>query len=78
MSVVITIRDVPDDVRNALAARAAAKGQSLQQFMRQLAIDTATKPTLEDVVARARSRVRASGATVPVAATLAALRADRR
>jgi plasmid stability protein len=77
MSVVITIRDVPDEVRNTLAARAAARGQSLQQFMRQLAID-ASKPTLEDVVARARTRVHTSGTRIAPEATLRALRADRR
>jgi plasmid stability protein len=78
MSVVITIRDVPEDVRNTLASRAAAKGQSLQQFMRQLAIDTAARPTLADVIERARQRVHTSGSRIDPEATLAALRADRR
>jgi plasmid stability protein len=78
MSVVITIRDVPEDVRNTLASRAAAQGQSLQQFMRQLAIDTAARPTLQDVIERARARVSASGSRIAPEATLAALRTDRR
>ena len=31
--VALQIRDVPDDVRDALAARARAQGQSLQAFL---------------------------------------------
>lgn len=31
--VAIQIRDVPDDVRDALAARASEEGQSLQNFL---------------------------------------------
>jgi plasmid stability protein len=34
--VALQIRDVPDDVRDALAARAAAGGQSLQGFLLDL------------------------------------------
>lgn len=78
MSVNITIRDVPDDVRNELASRAASRGQSLQQFMRQLAIDTASRSSLEDVIRRSRARVRASGSKVTVASVLAAKDAERR
>jgi hypothetical protein len=33
MSVVLTIRDVPDEVKNALARDARARGQSLQAFL---------------------------------------------
>ncbi|HEX5494765.1 MAG TPA: hypothetical protein VFX70_09360 [Mycobacteriales bacterium] len=44
MSVVLTIRDVPDEVRDALAAEAREHGQSLQAFLlgvlrRQAAFD---------------------------------------
>jgi plasmid stability protein len=35
--VALQIRDVPEDLRDALAAQAAAKGQSLQAFMLELA-----------------------------------------
>jgi plasmid stability protein len=34
MAVQITIRDVPEQVRDELAARAALKGQSMQEFLR--------------------------------------------
>lgn len=33
MSVALTIRDVPDDVRDALAEEARSRGQSLQAFL---------------------------------------------
>lgn len=34
MAVQITIRDVPDKVRDELAARAARQGKSMQEFLR--------------------------------------------
>jgi plasmid stability protein len=34
MSVQITIRDVPDAVRDELAARAALQGKSMQEYLR--------------------------------------------
>jgi len=34
MSVQITIRNVPEDIRDELAARAALKHQSMQEFLR--------------------------------------------
>ncbi len=37
------IRDVPDDVRRTLAARAAARGQSLQAFLLRLVTDEARR-----------------------------------
>ena len=52
--VAITIRDIPGEVRNELAARAARAGQSLQEYLRSLLVATADKPTARDVVARAR------------------------
>lgn len=36
MSVALQIRDVPEDVRDALAARAAQSGESLQRFLLRL------------------------------------------
>jgi len=34
MSVQLTIRDVPEKVRDELAARAALQGKSMQEFLR--------------------------------------------
>jgi plasmid stability protein len=76
--VAITIRDIPDDVRNELAARAARSGQSLQEYLRGLLVATADKPTVRDVIARARTRVNATGTRLDAAAVLAAKDADRR
>lgn len=57
MSVAVTIRDVPDDVRNELAARAARAGQSLQEYLRGMLVLAAARPPVDDVIARARARV---------------------
>lgn len=74
----ITIREVPDSVRDELAARAARAGKSLQEYLRGLLIDTATRPTVEDVIARARARVEATKVHVSAESILAARDADRR
>lgn len=76
--VAITIRDIPDEVRDELASRAARSGQSLQEYLRGLLVATADKPTVRDVVARARARVNATGVRLDAATILAAKDADRR
>ncbi len=76
--VAVTIRDVPDDVRDELAARAARAGKSLQEYLRGVLVAAADKPTVDEVLARARARVRATGVRVPASATLSAKDADRR
>lgn len=76
--VAITIRGIPDEVRDELAARAARSGQSLQEYLRSLLVATADKPTARDVIARARARVHATGVRLDAAAILAAKDTDRR
>jgi antitoxin FitA len=78
MSVAITVRDVPDEVRDELAARAARGGKSLQEYLRGMLIASAARPPVDDVIARARGRVSATGARVDAGAILAARDADRR
>jgi plasmid stability protein len=78
MSVAITVRDVPDDVRDELAARAARAGQSLQEYLRIMLISSAARPPVADVIARARARVDATGARADATSILAARDADRR
>ncbi|MEI2775717.1 MAG: hypothetical protein V9G19_07025 [Tetrasphaera sp.] len=78
MSVAVTVRDVPDEVRDELAARAARAGMSLQEYLRALLVDNASRPTVGDVIARARSRVDATGVRVDAESILAARDADRR
>lgn len=78
MSVAITVRDVPDEVRDELAARAARAGMSLQEYLRGMLIETAGRPSVADVIARARARAGATGARVSADTILAARDADRR
>ena len=51
MAVTITIRNVPDSVRTELAARAAVKGRSLQEFLLHELIDLASKPDHQALIA---------------------------
>lgn len=78
MGVAITVRDVPDKVRDELAARAARAGMSLQEYLRGMLIQSATRPTVDDVLARARSRVELTGVRVDAESILAARDVDRR
>jgi plasmid stability protein len=78
MSVSITIRGVPDDVRNELAARAAREGKSLQEYLLGVLQQTTARPSVADVLARARARVTTVGSHVDAEAILGARDADRR
>jgi antitoxin FitA len=78
MPVAITVREVPDEVRDELAARAARAGKSLQEYLRGLLIATAARPSVDDVIARARARVAATGARLDAESILAARDAERR
>ena len=78
MSVAVTVRDVPKEVRDELAARAARAGMSLQEYLRTMLIQSTARPAVDDVIARARSRVGATGTQVDAASILAARDADRR
>ena len=78
MSVQITIRDVPEQVRDELAARAALQGKSMQEFLREMLVETAEKPSVDAWLAEVRARKAASGTRVPVAEILKARSADRR
>ena len=78
MSVVITVRDVPNAVRDELAGRAARAGQSLQEYLRGMFVDSVSHPPVEDVIARARARVAVTGVRTGADAILAARDADRR
>jgi hypothetical protein len=60
----ITVRDVPSSVRDELAARAARAGRSLQEHLRAELIALASRPSVEEVVARARARKEATAGTL--------------
>jgi antitoxin FitA len=78
MTVAITIRNVPDEVRDELAARAARSGRSLQEYLLRQLADIATRPSVDDVLDRARVRARATGTRLDPRQILAARDADRR
>lgn len=78
MAVSITIRNVPEDVRDVLAARAARAGRSLQEQLRAELVDLARRPTVEDVLARARARKAATGSRLGRKSIIRHRDADRR
>jgi plasmid stability protein len=53
----ILIRDVPDHVRAELAARAARKGQSMQEFLRSHLVEMTAKPDIATWVAGVEARL---------------------
>lgn len=74
----ITVRDVPDETRNELAARAARSGRSLQEYLRGTLIELAARPDPADVVERARDRKRQAGTRLSSSAILGHRDRDRR
>lgn len=61
MATSITIRNVPQRVRDELAARAASAGLSLQELLRSELIELAQRPSAAMLVARVRARKDATG-----------------
>ncbi|OMH24701.1 hypothetical protein BKD30_07860 [Tersicoccus phoenicis] len=70
----VQIKDVPEATHAVLRQRAAAAHQSLQEYLRSRLIDEASRPTLEDVLARAGGR---AGGSAPFSDTVRAVRDDR-
>jgi plasmid stability protein len=77
MPVSVTIRDVPDETRDELAARAARAGQSLQEYLRAQLTALAAKPSPDLFWARVRARVETTGTHMTAEQILAARDADR-
>lgn len=75
---VVTIRDVPDEVRNEIAARAGRAGQSMQEYLRALLIETVARPTMNQLIDEARRRVALAGTRIDAAEILADRDRDRR
>ncbi len=78
MPVKITVRDVPEDVRNELAARAALRGKSMQEFLLGELERIASRPSIDDWLQEVRRRKAAAGTRIPDASILRARDADRR
>jgi plasmid stability protein len=77
MAVQITIRDVPEKVRDELAARAALQGKSMQEYLRAELVRMAGKPSVKTWLERVRKRKRASQSRVSTEAIVKAIREDR-
>lgn len=52
----VQVRDVPDEVHEALVRRAAQAGQSLQQFLASQLAQIAATPTMREVLDRIERR----------------------
>ncbi len=78
MGVQITIRDVPENVRDELASRAAREGKSMQEYLRHAIETLASKPSPEQWVAAVRERKALSGTRVSAKAIVQARNRDRR
>jgi antitoxin FitA len=74
----ITIRNVPADVRDELAARAARSGRSLQEHLRAELIELARKADARELIARAQSRAAATSSRLPAQRIVELRDADRR
>jgi antitoxin FitA len=73
----IQIRDVPEAVRDELARKAAAAGQSMQAYLLGELTKLAERPSMTEIVRRAQERARASRSTVTMDDAVTAVRAAR-
>ena len=77
MPVQITIRDVPEEVRDQLAARAALQRQSMQEFLRGELERIASRPSLGAWLQGVRERKAVAETRVQPYTILRARDADR-
>ncbi len=78
MPVQITIRGVPEEVRDELAARAALNRQSMQEFLRTELERIASRPSLATLLSEVRRRKEAARTIVPSSLIVHERDADRR
>jgi antitoxin FitA len=78
MPVSVTIRDVPDETRDELAARAARAGQSLQEYLRVQLVALAQRPSPDVLWDRVQRRLRATRSQLPADAIPEPRHAGRR
>lgn len=60
MGSLLQIRDVPDELRRVLKARAAARGQSLNSFLLEVLSRELSRPSVAEVLDRAAARAEQS------------------
>ena len=78
MAVQITIRNVPDEIRDELAARAALRHMSMQEYLRGELSRLASRPSIDSWLNVVRRRKRAAGTRLAPEQILAHRDADRR
>ena len=78
MSKSITIRNVPEETGEELAARAALSGRSLQEYLLAQLIELARRPDPEALMARIRSRKESTGSRISADTIVVHRDADRR
>lgn len=78
MAVQITIRDIPERVRQELAARAAAQGRSMQEYLRMELERLAARPTAEAWLEVVQRRKRTTQTKLASKQILGSRDADRR
>jgi plasmid stability protein len=74
----ITIRDVPDETRDELAARAARSGRSLQEYLRGELIELSRRPDVDSLLLGVAARRKARMSTRSAERILTHREADRR
>jgi antitoxin FitA len=77
----ITVRhvpDVPDEVRDELAARARLSGRSLQEYVKMRLVGLASSPDPEVLIEQARERTKRTGSRFSAQRILAHRDRDRR
>jgi len=70
----IQVKDVPEDVHATLRRRAAAAGQSLQEYLLAQLVEEAHTPTVDELLERAGGR---AGGRAGFKAAVKAVRAER-
>jgi antitoxin FitA len=78
MPIQITIRDVPEKVRDELAGRAALQGKSMQEYLRAELERLASRPSVDAWLEQVRKRKRAAQTRVSSGQILKERNADRR
>ena len=77
MPVQITIRNVPAEVRDALKAKAAVGGRSMQAYLLRELKRMAEMSTNAELVREVEERLKASGTNVPISEILRVRDKDR-
>lgn len=61
----ITIRHIPEDTHAELAARAARRGQSLQEYLRSQLLELVRRPDARTLMGRVDDRKKTAGTRLP-------------